>query len=182
MEDSDNPFAVVVMAHLKAQETASGRAEERKQWKLRLIRLLYARGYERKDVLELFRFIDWLLILPPELERRFTEEVSRIEEGQGIEYITSVERIGMQRGLEQGMKQGLEQGVKLGSLEQAKIMLLEVLSVRFGPVSRELTGCIEQIADHEVLQELHRVALRCADVQEFTARLDASEGDDKTAS
>ncbi|MCI5149270.1 MAG: hypothetical protein D3916_07775, partial [Candidatus Electrothrix sp. MAN1_4] len=52
-------------------------------------------------------------------------------------------------------------------LEQARIMLLEVLSIRFGAVSRELTGRIEQIADHKVLRELHRAALRCADVGEL---------------
>ncbi|MCI5150903.1 MAG: hypothetical protein D3916_16220, partial [Candidatus Electrothrix sp. MAN1_4] len=99
----------------------------------------------------------------------------RIEEEEKMEYISSVERVGMQRGLEQGVRQGLEQGVKQG-LEQARIMLLEVLSIRFGAVSRELTGRIEQIADHKVLRELHRTALRCADVQEFAARLEETGG------
>jgi len=40
------------------------------QWKLRLIRRLYERGYARQDVLELLRFIDWVLTLPAGLEAR----------------------------------------------------------------------------------------------------------------
>lgn len=36
LEQDRNPFAVVVMAHLKAREVRDG--AERKQWKLRLMR------------------------------------------------------------------------------------------------------------------------------------------------
>ncbi len=62
-----NPFAVVTQAHLRAQETA-GAEENRYQAKLGLIRSLYRRGYARQDILELFRFIDWVLALPEGLE------------------------------------------------------------------------------------------------------------------
>ncbi|MCP4752843.1 MAG: cytosolic protein, partial [Proteobacteria bacterium] len=48
LERDPNPFAMVVMAHLKAQEVKDG--QERKRWKLHLIRLLYERGYEKKDI------------------------------------------------------------------------------------------------------------------------------------
>ncbi|MCI5148904.1 MAG: hypothetical protein D3916_05870 [Candidatus Electrothrix sp. MAN1_4] len=65
LEKSDNPFAMVVMAHLKAQEIGVREGAERRRWKLYLIRILYDRGYRWEDVLQLFRFIDWLLILPP---------------------------------------------------------------------------------------------------------------------
>ena len=48
---------MVMMAHLKAREVRDG--AERKQWKLRLMRGLYERGYNREEILTLFRFIDW---------------------------------------------------------------------------------------------------------------------------
>lgn len=70
LEESSNPFALVVMAHLKAQETKDGAA--RKGWKLHLIRLMRRRRYTRQQVLDLFRVIDWLLQLPPALERQLT--------------------------------------------------------------------------------------------------------------
>ena len=55
------------MAHLKAQETR-GQQQERKRWKLSLIRRLYRGGYEREKIVNLFKFIDWVMQLPQELE------------------------------------------------------------------------------------------------------------------
>ncbi len=74
LENNQNPFALVVMAHLKAKETRSD-DQERKAWKFSLTRRLYERGYERQDILNLYRFIDWLLVLPEGLEREFQEDL-----------------------------------------------------------------------------------------------------------
>ena len=57
LEASVNPFAQVVLAHLKAQET-HGDLAGRYNWKVRLVRNLYERGFSAKDVRELFRVID----------------------------------------------------------------------------------------------------------------------------
>jgi hypothetical protein len=54
LEASQNPFAIVVMAHLKTKETRND-AVARKEWKFKLTRSLYERGYERQDILNLFR-------------------------------------------------------------------------------------------------------------------------------
>ena len=67
LEASDNPFATVVGGHLQARATRRD-PEGRLQGKLRLIQRLYERGYARQDVLELFRFIDWVLTLPAGLK------------------------------------------------------------------------------------------------------------------
>jgi hypothetical protein len=178
LERSENPFAVVVMAHLKAQELHLGEGKERKHWKLRMIRLLYERGFERKDVLQLFRFIDWLLILPPELEEIFTEEVHKIEEEKDMEYITSVERVGIEKGIKQGimqgMEQGMEQGIRQGMLLNTRDVLLEVLLLRFGPPTPELREMIEGITSHEVLKRLHRSAVLCRSLEEFSNELDGT--------
>ena len=57
LEASRNPFAIAVMTHLKTKETRQD-AQARKDWKFRLTRRLYELGYERQDILNLFRFID----------------------------------------------------------------------------------------------------------------------------
>ncbi|MCP4549570.1 MAG: hypothetical protein GY835_24200, partial [bacterium] len=44
------------MAHLKTKATR-GKKMGRLRWKIRLIRQLYERGYERQEVLDLFRFM-----------------------------------------------------------------------------------------------------------------------------
>ncbi len=68
LETDPNPFAVVVLAHLKAMETRRSPAE-RHAWKVRLVKGLYGRGMEPEDVRRLFRFIDWVMELPEPLEQ-----------------------------------------------------------------------------------------------------------------
>jgi len=97
LENNRNPFALVVMAHLKAKETRSD-DQARKAWKFSLTRRLYEQGYERQDVLNLYRFIDWLMVLPERLEREFQEDLQRFEQERQMQYITSVERMAMQKG------------------------------------------------------------------------------------
>ncbi len=105
LEASGNPFALVVMSHLKAQAT-HGYDLSRLRWKMRLVRRLYQGGWKRRDVLELFRFIDWVLELPAELTGLFEDEFTKLETEKKMRYVTSIERLGHQRGLEQGFLQG----------------------------------------------------------------------------
>jgi hypothetical protein len=97
LESSRNPFAIVVMAHLKTKETRQD-ALARREWKLRIIQGLYERGYEKDDILKLFRFIDWVLELPEELKQSFRNALAQFEEEKQMPYITSIEQMGIERG------------------------------------------------------------------------------------
>ncbi|MBF0137338.1 MAG: DUF4351 domain-containing protein [Magnetococcales bacterium] len=97
LEKSTNPFAIVTLAHLHAKKTRH-QPEKRYQVKWHLIRSLYKRGCNRKQVIDLFRFIDWVLHLPPELDNQLRSEIATFEEKQKMPYISSVERIGEKRG------------------------------------------------------------------------------------
>ncbi len=101
LEANDNPFATVVMAHLKAQETQHD-LTARYGAKFYLARRLYERGYKRESIIKLFHFIDWVMKLPPDLESAFWMELQQVEEIKRMRYITSVERIGMEKGMEKG--------------------------------------------------------------------------------
>ncbi len=101
LEASANPFATVVMAHLKAQTTRK-KPEERYRWKLRLVRRLYEQGYSKDDVLQLFSFIDWVMELPEELEEQLDRAIQQIETEQNMQYVTSIERRALKRGFQQG--------------------------------------------------------------------------------
>ena len=105
LEASANPFAVVTQAHLQAQETA-GAVSARYAAKLTLVRSLYRRGYSRQDILELFRFVDWVLALPEVLEQQLWTEMQQFEEEKRMRYVSSFERIAQKRGLEKGIGQG----------------------------------------------------------------------------
>ncbi|WPL15253.1 hypothetical protein Thiowin_00138 [Thiorhodovibrio winogradskyi] len=96
LEASDNVFALVVMAQIRAKVTDD--AETLKRWKFRLMRLMYERGYERTLIEELFRLIDWMIRLPEELEAEFRQELYAYEEQYQMPYVTTVERAGIQKG------------------------------------------------------------------------------------
>jgi flagellar biosynthesis/type III secretory pathway protein FliH len=113
LEKSNNPFSIVVMAHLKAQETRK-KDDDRKNWKLYIIKQLYKRGYHQEYIIDLFSFIDWIIQLPESLAKEFSEEIIAYEEEMQMPYMTSVERIGIKKGLEQGIEQGLKQGLEQG--------------------------------------------------------------------
>jgi hypothetical protein len=107
LEQSTNPFAIVVMAHLKAQETRKNN-QARKYWKFELVRQLYEKGYNRSEVFNLFTFIDWIIKLPKPLAREFWTELNTYEESRKMPYITSVEKIGFERGVKQGRQESAE--------------------------------------------------------------------------
>jgi hypothetical protein len=159
LEASANPFATVVMAHLTAQTTRQN-APERARAKLHLTRRLYSLGYQRQDILNLFHFIDWLLHLPEDLETQFWQALQAYEETQKMPYITSVERMGIQKGIEQGFQQGHVEGRAEGRAEGrtegrtegllSGIKLL--LEMKFGADGLRLLPEIEQIPEPDVLE------------------------------
>ena len=141
LEVDDNPFATVVMAHLKALETrADDRARYR--WKLTLIKRLYERDYTRQDVLELFRFIDWVMVLPEGLEVELTKAVIEFEGEKQMRYVTSVERFGIEKGRQEGRQEGLLKGIELG------------LRLKFGAAGSALLPEIREIQDVAVLEAI----------------------------
>ncbi|MCP3943909.1 MAG: cytosolic protein, partial [Desulfobacteraceae bacterium] len=85
LEKSDNPFALAVMAHLKTQETRKDH-NERRRWKICLVRKLYERGYKKQDIISLFHFTDWIMRLPEKLDEDFWQEVSQYEEKEKMPY------------------------------------------------------------------------------------------------
>ncbi len=165
--ESDNPFAIVTMAHLQTQATRHN-VEQRYAVKLRLAKLLYQKGYERQEIINLFRFIAWVMALPPELEDQFMNDVIAYEEKENLPFMAPFELRAFQRGKEEGVEEGLEQGLEQG-LQQA---LLSTLDVRFGPLSEEVLARVESVTDTAVLQKLHRQALLADSLETFMAHLD----------
>jgi hypothetical protein len=95
LENSRNPFAVVVMAHLKTKATQQD-LKSRKEWKFQLTRQLYEQGFARQDIIELFLFIDWLMELPEELKQEFKTELKQYEEAKQMRYVSSIEEMAVE--------------------------------------------------------------------------------------
>ncbi len=96
LEKNLNPFALVVMAQLKALERSEPR--QLKDAKFGLFRLMLGRGYDREQILELLRIIDWLMVLPAALESELADELDAYGQENKMPYVTSFERVGFQRG------------------------------------------------------------------------------------
>jgi hypothetical protein len=126
LETNLNPFALVVTTHLEAQAAAT--EAERLRAKLNLIRRLYGRGHERKDLIHLFRFIDWILALPPELEKEARRQVAELQGGILMPYVTSFERLAKEEGKAEGRAEGKAEGLREGLLEAIDLGL----ELRFG--------------------------------------------------
>lgn len=154
LEASPNPFATVVMAHLETRATR-GDAEARLHSKTRLVRRLYERGLSREEVLRLFRFIDWIMGLPEELKHQFLESHTRFEEELKMPYVTTVERIGIEKGFKEGLEVGTEHGLRQGEA----LVVQRQLAHRFS----ELPAWAEERLRRASREEVERWAERVLD-------------------
>lgn len=171
LESNDNPFATVVMAHIKALETKQD-AEQRHFWKFYLIRRLYERGYARQDILNLFHFIDWLLRLPADLELLFKQQVEELEAEKRMRYVTSVERIARKEGHDEGRDEGRKEGRKEGFIR----LLLRLLHHRFGEIPKEVEERLQQLSFAQ-LETLLDSAMAVATLQDFVTGLPEAASD-----
>ena len=149
LEKSTNPFATVVMAHLKTMETAKD-PSGRYRWKIDLIRRLYEKSYQKRDVILFFEFIDWVMSLPASLENSLWKEINEMEREKKMNYVSSVQRIGRQ--------------------EEAVIMLGRIISRRFsigqddalplfeGLTTEQMEELAEFFVEAESLEDLRRKA------------------------
>ncbi|NEU75301.1 DUF4351 domain-containing protein [Hassallia byssoidea VB512170] len=145
LEASDNPFATVVMVHLKTQQTTQ-KNEERKTWKFSLIRRLYELGLQEKDIRNLYRFIDWVMILPEALEAEFWQDFQEFEQERTMSYITTGERIGYKRGQQE--------------------LVLRLLQRRVGELPEEVTKEVQALS-REQLESLGEALLDFTEIDDL---------------
>ncbi|MBG1266381.1 Rpn family recombination-promoting nuclease/putative transposase [Nostoc sp. WHI] len=150
LEQSDSPFAVLVMAHLRTQATTQDLAG-RLRWKLSLIKRMYELGYSRDKIFQLFDLIDRLMALPPDLDLDFKAELKRFEAEQEMKYVSSIERIGIAEGIQQS--------------------IATVLKTRFQDIPPQLVEQLNQIYDREQLNYLLEKAITTESIVEFQQQL-----------
>ena len=126
MERSENPFAVVIQAHLVALETRSDEPDRAPQ-KLTVARKSYERGFSKPVVIGLFRFLNRVLWLPDDLETRFDDKMNANEWERKREYVTSIERRGIKKGIAEIVSLQLQR--RFGALNEAAQALVSALAV-----------------------------------------------------
>jgi hypothetical protein len=156
LETSSNPFSLVILAHLAAIEKYPDDSAKLAA-KVGLSRLLYGRGWNKAQIIDLYRFLDWVITLPEELALQYHHEIERIEEEKHVEYITTAERIGIKKGLERGYEQGMVRG-------EARV-LHRLLLQKFGTIPDCYLEKIEKANSEKLLSWAARL-LQAKTIQE----------------
>ena len=97
-----------------------------------MLRNLYERGWSREEIIELHRLLDWLLVLPPEMNLEFRRRVLEYEKEKIMPYITSNEQIATEEGRQEGRQEGRLEGRQEGRLEGRQAVILRQLRRRLG--------------------------------------------------
>jgi hypothetical protein len=155
LESSSNPFASVILAQLATLEKQS--PEARLISKINLIKWLYTRGWKREDVLTLLTFMDWVFVLPKQLELKCKEAIAILEEELHVDYVTSFERMGIEKGLQEGIQQGLQEGMQQGVQQGESALLLRQLKHKFMSIPEAYKHKIEQADAKSLLKWGERI-------------------------
>ena len=134
LEASRNPFATLLMAHLKTKGTRKD-PERRLEWKLRITEHIYA-NYPGAEGRELLRLIDWMLQLPEEQSIIYQEELEALDAEQQMAYIPSFARKHYNEGLAEGQVN----------------LLARQLEKRFGPLPSATTEMLQKAETAKVEQ------------------------------
>ena len=86
--------------------------------------------------------LDWMMKLPEHLKKQLWENVVNLEQERKMAYVSTGERIGIEKGLQQGVQQGMQQGEALA--------LQKLLSKRFGVIPAEIAGKISSASTEQI--------------------------------
>lgn len=154
LESNLNPFAMIVMAHLKTKAT-TGNPEQREVWKWYLIRGLYDRELTKERIIKLFQIIDRMMTLPNPLQQSLDSKIQQFEEKRTMPLLSNMEL------------RGLERGKEIGALQKARDYIKVVLQARFGSVASNVENSLGQITDLSVLDQILVIAARANSWDEF---------------
>jgi flagellar biosynthesis/type III secretory pathway protein FliH len=139
---------------------------------LRLARLLYKRGYTRQGIQDLLRFLDWILRLPEDLEKRIMEAAETLEHGKRMPFLSNIERWSMERGHKKGKEEGKAEGKQEGLAEGLHEAIAIGLELRFGTQALELLPRVRKIQAAGRLRTLLRRLKTAKSLMTFRAALE----------
>ncbi len=152
--ESNNIFAIVVMAHLKTKATTSN-LTAREQWKWTLTRLLYEKGYNRKQIVDLYKVIDLMMSLSQDLQLSFEQKLTKYQEERKMPLLSNIERRAWEKGEQKGAKETCQQNI------------IDLLKARFNTLPESLITTIKNFDDLAFLKQLHLTTITVNSLAEF---------------
>lgn len=117
-----------------------------------MVKGLYQRNWSKDQIVLLFVLIDEMMGLPDDWEKAFDADLTAFEEEQHVRYVSSIERLGYQRGVEEGIEKGIEKGREEGLLEGIAL----VLDARFGASGLKLLPKVNALGELAQLRKFSR--------------------------
>ena len=114
------------------------------QAKWQLTRRLYERGFDKRVIIGLYRFLDWVLTLPDPLDEQYQNQLNEYEEEKKMKYVTTAERMGIKKGVQLGQQQG------------SASIVLRMLQGRFGALDEPTQAHVRALplAEIEALSDV----------------------------
>jgi hypothetical protein len=169
LEKMDNPFAIAVLAGLLVLKSHK-KIEKKYEFKIKLIRLLLAKKYERTKIVYLLTFLDGLLALPKDLEKKAAQELKN--EIGGIPHMglspkdgsltKMIYEYGEKEGEKKGRKEGEKKGEKKGLLRGIELYI----TVKFGSEGVDLLDKIRKTEETEKLERVMELIIRTESLEE----------------
>ncbi|MBE2200367.1 MAG: hypothetical protein IAE79_17260 [Anaerolinea sp.] len=97
--------------------------------------------------------------------------LGQFEAEVNMQYVSSIERIAVERGMKRGLQQGMQQGMQQGSVKSTQESVRAVLETRFGTVPADVVAALDKIDDMELLRELLKQAVTVASLSAFAELL-----------
>jgi len=139
---SPNPFDLALLAARRMID--SGRSDnQRIKFLKELGGLLDERGWTRERCLALYRFMEWALL--PLSEEKMEEYRNWTQKEEEKMYVTVIEKIGM----EKGMEKGRGEGIIIGKEENKREAAARMLDRGFDP--QVIADCLD-LPEEEVLR------------------------------
>jgi hypothetical protein len=138
----ENSFALVTAAHLLTRQS-KGDVARRAAAKRRLFVLLFQRHWDKQRIIDFLSVIDWMMLLPAELNDELWRDIQTTEGGNAMPYMSYFERKFRDEGRQEGWQEGRQEG------------LLRVLSIqleeRFGPLPKDVRARLAAASDEQLV-------------------------------
>ena len=151
---------------MKTLET-EGDDQTRFRWKRQFILLLYELGFTHETLVQVYRFIEWIMVLPDPLEDRLYDDLKQIEGDKTMPFLTYAER----KGLKEGRKKGLIEGIQKGKILGLQKAIVSVLEVKFAQVDQTVIKSVNKIQSLKKLEDLLHQAKIVKSMEEFAELL-----------
>jgi hypothetical protein len=107
----------------------------------------------------------WMMVLPDEAQDQFRADLWNLEQEKAMPYLSSIERLARDEGIEEGQQEGLRKGLLEG--------IALALDMKFGRSGRKLLAqarALRDVADLRRLVRFIRPAKTVADVAKHLRR------------